>query len=106
MDRGLQSPDILRAVAAYNGGPGTLNKAVAQLGADCDSLLLIESLPAPETRNYVEKVMASYWTYRRLMGAETKTLDAVASGARLVDFRLDSQIQQPTSIDQLVATLQ
>jgi soluble lytic murein transglycosylase-like protein len=37
---------MLRAVAAYNGGPGTLLKTQAQLGADCDSLLLIESLPA------------------------------------------------------------
>jgi len=89
MDRGLQSTDVLRAVAAYNGGPGTLLKAQAQLGADCDSLLLIESLPAVETRNYVEKVMASYWTYRRLLGAETRTLDAVALGAREIDFRLD-----------------
>ncbi|MFT4252548.1 MAG: lytic transglycosylase domain-containing protein [Caulobacter sp.] len=89
MDRGLQSPDILRAVAAYNGGPGTLLKVQQQLGQDCDSLLLIESLPAQETRNYVEKVMASYWTYRRLLGAETKTLDAVASGQRVIDFRLD-----------------
>ena len=102
MDRGLQSPDILRAVAAYNGGPGTLNRTLAQLGADCDSLLLIESLPAQETRNYVEKVMASYWTYRRLMGAETRTLDAVASGARTVDFRLDPKIQQVTSIGELI----
>jgi soluble lytic murein transglycosylase-like protein len=89
MDRGLQSNDMLRAVAAYNGGPGALLKTQAQLGADCDSLLLIESLPAVETRNYVEKVVASYWTYRRLMGAETRTLDAVASGAREIDFRLD-----------------
>jgi soluble lytic murein transglycosylase-like protein len=90
MDRGLQSPDLFRAVAAYNGGPGTLIKTQAQLGgADCDPLLLIESLPAQETRNYVEKVMASYWTYRKLLGAETKTLDAVASGARVIDFRLD-----------------
>ena len=89
MDRGLQSPDVLRAVAAYNGGPGTLLKLQQQLGADCDSLLLIESLPAQETRNYVEKVMASYWTYRKLLGAETRTLDAVASGARVIDFRLD-----------------
>lgn len=89
MDRGLQSNDVLRAVAAYNGGPGALLKAQAQLGVDCDSLLLIESLPAFETRDYVEKVMASYWTYRRLLGAETRTLDAVASGARVVDFRLD-----------------
>lgn len=105
MDRGLQSPDILRAVAAYNGGPGTLNRTLQRLGADCDSLLLIESLPAQETRNYVEKVMASYWTYRRLMGAETRTLDAVASGARLVDFRLDAQVQQLTSIGELVSRL-
>ncbi len=105
MDRGLKSPDLLRAVAAYNGGPGTLNKTLAQLGADCDSLLLIESLPFKETRNYVEKVMASYWTYRRLLGAENKTLDAVASGARTVDFRLDPQIATPTSIDQLMGQL-
>ncbi len=105
MDRGLKSPDLLRAVAAYNGGPGTLNKTLAQLGADCDSLLLIESLPFQETRNYVEKVMASYWTYRRLMGAENKTLDAVASGARTVDFRLDPQVAAPTSIDQLMGQL-
>jgi len=103
IDRGLQSPDILRAVAAYNGGPGTLNRTLQQLGADCDSLLLIESLPFLETRNYVEKVMASYWTYRRLMGAETRTLDAVASGARLVDFRLDPQVQQVTSIGELIS---
>jgi soluble lytic murein transglycosylase-like protein len=89
MDRGLQSPDLFRAVAAYNGGPGTLLKLQEQLGADCDPLLLIESLPAQETRNYVEKVMASYWNYRKLMGAETRTLDAAASGARVIDFRLD-----------------
>lgn len=105
MDRGLQSPDILRAVAAYNGGPGTLNRTLQQLGGDCDSLLLIESLPFQETRNYVEKVMASYWTYRRLMGAENRTLDAVASGARLVDFRLDPKVQQATSIGELVSGL-
>ena len=105
MDRGVKSPDLLRAVAAYNGGPATLNRTAAQLGGDCDTLLLIESLPYQETRNYVEKVMASYWTYRRLMGAENKTLDAVASGARTVDFRLDPQIQAPTSIDQLMTQL-
>jgi soluble lytic murein transglycosylase-like protein len=105
MDRGVKSPDLLRAVAAYNGGPATLNRTAAQLGADCDTLLLIESLPYKETRNYVEKVMASYWTYRRLMGAENKTLDAVASGARTVDFRLDPQVAAPTSIDQLMVQL-
>ncbi|MET0339158.1 MAG: lytic transglycosylase domain-containing protein [Caulobacter sp.] len=89
MDRGLQNRDLLRAVAAYNGGPGTLIRAAEKLGADCDSLLLIESLPAQETRNYVEKVMANYWTYRKMMGGENHTLDALARGEKLADASLD-----------------
>jgi soluble lytic murein transglycosylase-like protein len=88
MERGV-GYDILRAVAAYNGGPGMLQRTSAQLGADADSLLVIECLPALETRNYVEKVMANYWTYRRQFGQDSKTLDAVASGAKFVDARLD-----------------
>ncbi|MEO8113809.1 MAG: lytic transglycosylase domain-containing protein, partial [Phenylobacterium sp.] len=48
-----------------------------------------ECLPSLETRNYVEKVMAAYWTYKRLWGEEARTLEAVASGARFVDARLD-----------------
>ncbi|OJU09246.1 MAG: hypothetical protein BGN86_13970 [Caulobacterales bacterium 68-7] len=83
---------MLRTVAAYNGGPSVLLKTVAQLGEDCDSLLLIESLPAQETRNYVERVAAAYWQYRRMFGGETKTLDALATGQKLADFRLDDGI--------------
>ncbi|MDP3594413.1 MAG: lytic transglycosylase domain-containing protein, partial [Phenylobacterium sp.] len=54
-----------------------------------DSLLIIESLPSLETRNYVEKVMAGYWTYRKKFGMDSKTLDALAMGANFVDARLD-----------------
>lgn len=81
--------DLLRTVAAYNGGPGTLQRTAQALGDDADSLLLIECLPAQETRDYVEKVVAAYWTYRRMFGADTPTLDALAQGARIVDIRLD-----------------
>jgi soluble lytic murein transglycosylase-like protein len=88
MERGV-GYDILRAVAAYNGGPGMLQKTAQQLGGDPDSLLVIECLPALETRNYVEKVMAGYWTYRRMFGQDSKTLDALASGAKFIDARLD-----------------
>jgi soluble lytic murein transglycosylase-like protein len=88
MERGV-GHDLLRTVAAYNGGPGTLTKTAQMLGDDADSLLLIECLPAQETRNYVEKVVAAYWTYRRMFGEETRTLDALALGARTVDSRLD-----------------
>lgn len=88
MERGV-GYDILRTVAAYNGGPGTLLKTAERVGED-DSLLIIESLPSLETRNYVEKVMAGYWTYRKKFGQESKTLDALAQGAKFVDARLDS----------------
>jgi len=88
MERGV-GYDILRTVAAYNGGPGTLLKTAKMLGDDADSLLIIECLPALETRNYVEKVMTAYWTYRRQFGQDSQTLEALARGAKFVDARLD-----------------
>ncbi|ODT64488.1 transglycosylase SLT domain-containing protein [Phenylobacterium sp.] len=88
MERGV-GYDILRTVAAYNGGPGTLLKTAKMVGDEADSLLLIECLPSAETRNYVEKVMAGYWTYRKKFGMDTHTLDALAKGAAFVDARLD-----------------
>ncbi len=88
MERGV-GYDLLRTVAAYNGGPGMLQKTVRLVGGEVDSLLLIECLPAVETRNYVEKVLAGYWTYRRKFGQESNTLDALAGGAKFIDARLD-----------------
>ncbi|RAK69229.1 lytic transglycosylase domain-containing protein [Phenylobacterium kunshanense] len=87
MDRGVGS-DLLKVVAAYNAGPGAVLNTIQKVGDD-DPLLMIETLPALETRNYVEKVMTSYWTYKRVLGEETRTLDAIAGGARRIDARLD-----------------
>jgi soluble lytic murein transglycosylase-like protein len=88
MERGV-GYDLLKVVASYNGGPGLVAKAAQNLGAETDDLLLIESIPAFETRAYVQKVVAGYWTYRQLFGQETRTLDALAAGAREIDARLD-----------------
>lgn len=82
-------PDLLKTVAAYNAGPGAVLSTVQKVG-DQDPLLMIECLPALETRNYVEKVMAAYWAYKRIFGEEPRTLDALASGASRIDARLDS----------------
>jgi soluble lytic murein transglycosylase-like protein len=87
MDRGVGG-DILRVVAAYNGGPGSVLKTIAMVGED-DPLLLMECLPALETRDYVEKVMTGYWTYKHMFGEQTKTLDALAGGAKRIDASLD-----------------
>ena len=88
MERGV-GYDLLQVVAAYNGGPGTLQKTVAMVGDQADSLLVIECLPSVETRNYVEKVVAAYWSYRDHFGEPSSTLDAAARGARIIDARLD-----------------
>lgn len=95
MDRGVGT-DLLRIVAAYNGGPGAVLNTQARIGED-DSLLLIECLPALETRNYVEKVMAAYWTYKRIFGEDTRSLDAIAGGAKRIDYRLDL-VQPPPQL--------
>jgi soluble lytic murein transglycosylase-like protein len=88
MERGV-GYDILKTVAAYNGGPGLVAKTAQALGPEGDDLLLVESIPAFETRAYVQKVMAGYWTYRQLFGLDARTLDALAGGAREIDARLD-----------------
>ena len=93
--RNYTGGDMVRTVAAYNGGPGAVIKAERNGGA-YDTLMVIESLPAPETRAYVEKVMAGYWTYRRIFGERTRSIDALASGAKLVDVRLDRNPNAPS----------
>lgn len=93
MERGVGA-DLFKMVAAYNAGPGAVLNTVSRVGDD-DPLLMIECLPALETRNYVEKVMTAYWTYKRMWGEETHTLDAVAGGARRVDAKIDLPVVLP-----------
>jgi hypothetical protein len=45
-----------------------------------DPLLFLESMGAPETRDYVKRVMAYYWMYSRRMRAPSPSLDQAARG--------------------------
>jgi soluble lytic murein transglycosylase-like protein len=76
--------DVLRAVASYNGGPGVIKTMVAKMGDNADSLMMIESMPSGQTRDYVQRVMAGYWIYRQIFGQDSGTLDAAAAGVRAV----------------------
>jgi soluble lytic murein transglycosylase-like protein len=95
MERGLgggdDAYDLFRVIAAYNGGAGAVTKTRKRMEPDADALLFMESLPARETREYVEKVALGYWTYRRMWGQPTSTLDQAARYDRLVDLRSDRQ---------------
>ena len=97
LEQNASGYDILRTIAAYNAGPGSLARTQNLIGPSADSLMVIESMPAAETRNYVKKVMAAYWSYRRQFGAPTRTLDAVASDMPVIDARLDASapVQNP-----------
>ncbi|OQA22248.1 MAG: Soluble lytic murein transglycosylase precursor [Actinobacteria bacterium ADurb.Bin346] len=53
------------AAGAYNGGPGAMNKWIAKWG-DKDIDEFIEYVSYDETRNYIRKVMGSYYVYQML----------------------------------------
>jgi soluble lytic murein transglycosylase-like protein len=95
LEQNASDHDLLRTVAAYNAGPGALARTENLIGANADSLMVIESMPAAETRDYVKKVVTAYWSYRRQFGVATRTLDAVASDASLIDQRLDAPTPVP-----------
>jgi soluble lytic murein transglycosylase-like protein len=89
LSQGLVGDNLLLIIAAYNGGPGAVQKTYERVGRDADPLMLIESLPAKETRDYVEKVMAGYWIYRRQFGQDTPSLDAIATGGQPITLAYD-----------------
>ena len=76
--------DVMKALAAYNAGPGVLLRTQQAVGSD-DPLLLMESMPAGQTRVYVETVMASYWIYRRMFGEGERAQDALAGSFATAD---------------------
>jgi len=71
--------DLIRLIAAYNAGPGKVAKWIQAIGKS-DPLLFIESMPALQTRTFVQRVLASLWIYRQRMGQEAPSLDALAAG--------------------------
>jgi soluble lytic murein transglycosylase-like protein len=72
--------DLVSMLAAWNGGPGNLNKWRRNTEFMDDPLLFIEAIPARETRQFTEHVLSNYWIYRHRMGKDTPTLRALASG--------------------------
>lgn len=61
--------NMLFSVAAYNAGPGAVQKWIKTLPQD-DMDRFVENIPYDQTRNYVKKVFGTYWNYKRIYDFE------------------------------------
>jgi len=80
LEEPLIEGDLVRLLAAYNGGPGNLRKWINKVNHGGDTLMLLESLPSRETRFYVKNVMTNLWIYRKRLGQEALSVASLASG--------------------------
>lgn len=72
--------NLFLVAASYNAGPGAAIKWLDEVKYNGDPLLFIESIPAAETRLFIERILANFWIYQARLGQTLETLDAAASG--------------------------
>ncbi len=71
---------LAKVIAAYNAGPGAVERWKAEVRDQGDPLLFIESVPYYETRAYVNVVLRNYWMYQLKEQGESPALKALAEG--------------------------
>ena len=74
-------PNLVRMLAAYNSGPGTIGKWAGQVHDLGDPLLFIEAIPIDETRAFVPRALTYTWIYAARMNLPAPSLDELAAGA-------------------------
>jgi soluble lytic murein transglycosylase len=80
MDMFHQDGDLGRVFAAYNGGPGWLQRWLVQQPTQDDPLMLLETMPRQESRDYAERVLAHMGVCRARYSQPRVELDRIASG--------------------------
>jgi len=91
LDRSAVSGDLLNLAIAYNAGAARLRRWRSTVRHGDDRLLFIESLPAKETRVFVEHVLTNMWAYRARLGQPRPSLKALAAGGKPLYRPLDSR---------------
>ncbi len=81
------------AIAAYNAGPGRVKEWNAQFGdprrGEIDVIDWVEQIPFYETRNYVQRVMETYFIYRIKHGLPPRSIHDFISRAQSTGGKLN-----------------
>lgn len=85
--------NIIKMLAAYNAGMGTLTK-FEKAFYTYDPLLYIESFPAYETRSYIKRVISNLWLYRARLNQPLTSLSEMANGNWPLYNSEDEYVQQ------------
>ena len=80
LDLEVVSNNLIFLAAAYNGGPGNLQKWKDETNYMNDSLFFMESIPSRETRWFIEKIITKYWIYQDKNKKDLSTLKMLANG--------------------------
>jgi soluble lytic murein transglycosylase-like protein len=72
--------DLARVFASYNGGPGWLSRWLATQPADIDPLLMLETMPRTQSRDYAERALSHMALCRKRYGQPPVELQALAAG--------------------------
>ena len=80
LDLKLVNNNLIYLAAAYNGGPGNLEKWLEEINHLDDALFFMESIPSRETRWFIEKVLTKYWIYEDKIGNKSNSLRKLANG--------------------------
>lgn len=80
LNEGVVGGDVIRALMAYNAGPGALARWTPNVPGGQDPLMFLEASPNGQARVYAEKVMANMWVYHRRFGQRAPTLESLVAG--------------------------
>ncbi|MEP3224631.1 MAG: lytic transglycosylase domain-containing protein [Parasphingorhabdus sp.] len=77
-DSSITDGKLPKVAAAYNAGPGSVQRWNSEIKDNGDPLLYMESIPYVETRGYVSIILRNYWMYEKQAGIKSASLRSLS----------------------------